>query len=883
MKTPKTDIEAVELLANEKYIDWISKIREILQHPDSPLSLKNGTWTVIKRQEMWQILGPKLFDEHLDRFKQCVVTVLREPDPQFELPSEKRFAANIRGKVLKHSHALRKGLAESLALLGSQPDALIHCSRGKAETIAITSIREIFKDSDWILWASLNYLLPTLAEAAPEEFLNAVEDALQKIPCPFDEIFSQEDAGIFGNNYMTGLLWALETLAWDEKYLVQVTVILGKLASHDPGGNRGNRPASSLTTIFLPWLPQTIASVDKRKVAIQTLQKEFPAIAWKLLLNLLPNQHQSSMGSHKPVWRKIIPDNWEKGVSNKDYWDQISSYADIAVETAKGDFTKLNELISNLDNLPEPSFNKLLVYLGSAEVVNRSEEERTSLWVALVEFALKHRRYSDADWALSPELVEKIEQVANSLAPQKPQNLYSRLFSERDLELYEEKGDWQEQEKKLEKRRQDAIRKIVAEGGLEEVVQFAETVESPNKVGFSLGFVAEDDTDSVILPDLLETENKKLVLFVSGFVWGRYRSRSWEWIDKIDTANWSNTQIGQFLSYLPFTEKTWSYSKQLLGEHETEYWSRAGVNPYQAEDNLNLAIDKLIQYNRPHAAIFCLYRILHDKKPLDKTKAANALLKAVSSAETVNQMNRHYVDEIIKALQNDPETNQDDLFHIEFAYLPLLTGPGKSVSPKLLEQKLASEPEFFCEAIRLLYRSKNETKSDKEPTEQQKMVAGNVWRLLNDWRTPPGMQPDGSFSGNDFNAWLKSVKIKCEQTGHLEVAMSTLGSVLIHYIPDPSGLWIHKTLAEALNAEDAEKMRNGFSIGIFNSRGVYCVDPTGKPEKELAAKYKQQAEEVENAGYYRFAKTLRSLADSYEDEAKRNIEEHKDSAGDTSQ
>lgn len=112
--------------------------------------------------------------------------------------------------------------------------------------------------------------------------------------------------------------------------------------------------------------------------------------------------------------------------------------------------------------------------------------------------------------------------------------------------------------------------------------------------------------------------------------------------------------------------------------------------------------------------------------------------------------------------------------------------------------------------------------------------------------------------------------------------MITIGKVLIHYIPDPEGLWIHKALAQALNAEDAEKMRHGFEIGILNSRGVYCVDPTGKPEKELAAKYRQQAEEVENAGYFRLAITIRTVATSYEHEAERIIEEHRYSSDDPS-
>ena len=872
---PNNDRRVVELLAKEKYSDWISGIRGIVQLPDSPLSLKNGIWTVVKRKETWLSLGPSLFDDHLDRFKQVAIDVLKEPDPKFELPPEERYAANIHGKVLKHSHALRKGLAESLALLGNQSDALKNCSEGKAEAVAVLTIREIFRDSDWILWASLDLLLPTLAEAAPGEFLSAVENALQRSPCPFGELFSQEGQGIFGDNYMTGLLWALETLAWDEKYLVQLTVILGKLASFDPGGNWGNRPSNSLTTIFLPWLPQTIASGEKRKVAIHTLQKEFPEISWEILLNLLPNSHQTSMGSHEPVWRKTIPDNWEKGVTNEEYWEQISSYADIVVKIAKSNFVKLKELITNLDNLTGPSFDNLLEYLKSAEVVNLTEEERTPIWKTLFEFALEHKRCQDAEWAFKPELIEKIEQTAKVIAPQKPQNLYNRLFTERTFDLYEESGNWEEQREKIKVKRKNALQEIIKVNGLDAVLQFAENVESPRQVGFSLGFIGKDDVDSIVLPELLDTKKDKLKLFTTGFVWGRHQYRGWEWIDQIDTSKWNETQIINFLTNLPFRKETWTIAEKLLSDKEYKYWSTVEFNPYEAENNLEFAIERLIQYDRPKAAIRCIYASLNLNKTFNKTQATKALPKAVSSTETSYSMDTHEITDIIKFLQNDPETNQEDLFYIEWVYLPILSGPGKRAAPKLLEQKLASDPDLFCEAIRLVYRSKDKTKPEKEPTEQQKMLATNAWKLLHNWSTIPGMQKDGSFSKEKFNHWLDSVKTKCKESGHLEVALINIGQVLIHYIPDPDGLWINKTLAEALNADNAEKMRNGFCTGIYNSRGAHAVDPTGKPEMDLAAKYRQQAEEVENNGYFRFAISLRSIADSYEREAGRIIEEHK--------
>jgi hypothetical protein len=52
-------------------------------------------------------------------------------------------------------------------------------------------------------------------------------------------------------------------------------------------------------------------------------------------------------------------------------------------------------------------------------------------------------------------------------------------------------------------------------------------------------------------------------------------------------------------------------------------------------------------------------------------------------------------------------------------------------------------------------------------------------------------------------------------------------------------------------------------------------DPNGEPEKELAEQLPMKAEEVENAGFQRFAITLRGLADSYDNDAERIVGEHK--------
>jgi hypothetical protein len=870
----KSDIEAITQLLGIGYDAWLQKMREILHCPDSPLSLKNGIWKVVKRAELWTLLESRILDQNLGTFRSLAVKVLKERDPAFELPTEERYAASIHGKVLDHSHVLRKGIAEGLAILGSQPDACSNCSQGEAETTCVLVIREIFAAADWVIWGSLNSLLPTLAEAAPGEFLDMVEKALRLTPCPFDELFAQEGNGITGGNYLTGLLWALEGLAWDEQYLVRVCIALGELASHDPGGQWANRPSRSLETILLPWLPQTLASVDKRKVAVRTLLREWPDIAWNLLIQLLPGQHQISHGSYKPNWRKTIPDDREKGVTYQEYWQQASFYAELAVKTAGHNTPQISELIDHFDNLPKPAFDQLVEVLSSQTIVELPEDQRLLLWDHLTKFTNRHRRFSDAKWALSDELITSIEKVAEKLAPTNPFNLYQHLFTDRDFDLYEENGDWKEQQKRFDARRETAIAEIFQQNGIDGVIRFAESVVSPSQVGHALGVIENEVIEQALLPHFLDATDNKHKALVSGFIWSRYRIKGWEWCDNINKSGWTPEQTGHFLACLPFNKEAWNRASKWLQENQGEYWSRTGANAYQADGDLAIAIEKLIEHGRPHSAINCLDRMRHAKQPINVDQCVRSLLAALSSSEPTYAMAGYHIVELIKFIQSEPSVAQEDLFKVEWAYLPLLDCHS-GAAPKLLESRLASDPEFFCEVIRLIYRSKKEDQASKESTKESEAIATNAWLLLHEWKTPPGSQEDGTFSAEHFNEWLQRVKTLCIESGHLEVALINIGEVLIHAPSDPEGLWIHRTVATALNDRGAEDMRNGFSTGTYNSRGGHLVDPTGKPEKELAEQIRLRAEDVENAGFQRFAVTLRDLSVSYESEAERVINEHK--------
>lgn len=238
-----------------------------------------------------------------------------------------------------------------------------------------------------------------------------------------------------------------------------MTVILGRLAEIDPHrGNWAHRPENSLTTIFLPWLPQTCAPIAIRKVAVEALLQECPEVAWKLLLTLLPSSHQITSGSRKPSWRDFIPLDHSEKVSKKEYFEQVAIYANLAVQGAKTNLKKLSELIDRLDDLPPPAHNEILAHLTSAAVLDLAESEKVELWEALIDLVIKHRKFADAHWAMPIDQVDRIAEVAESLKSLTPELIHRRLFCQREFELIEEKENYEEQWRKLGERRAKAIR-----------------------------------------------------------------------------------------------------------------------------------------------------------------------------------------------------------------------------------------------------------------------------------------------------------------------------------------------------------------------------------------------------------------------------------------
>ena len=337
------------------------------------------------------------------------------------------------------------------------------------------------------------------------------------------------------------------------------------------------------------------------------------------------------------------------------------------------------------------------------------------------------------------------------------------------------------------------------------------------------------------------------------------------------------------MAFLPFKKEAWERVECWLGKDDAKYWSITEVEVRGYSDDLNIAVDRLLKHNRPLKAVKCLYRMILNKKSIDVSKCIQAL-RATASSNRSYRIDRHYTEKLIKYIQSQPLVAdqsqplvaENDVLEIEWKYLLLMDIENRSAS-KFSQYKLANEPKFFHKMIKLTYRSTQQDQPQEKLSDEEINNSSKAHQLLYIWNMPPGVQKKGAFDAEHFNDWLKRVITITSESGHLEAAMSCIGKVLIYSPNDPGGLWIHKTIAEALNQPQpsAAKMRHGFRLGLFNARGIRQVDPTGKQEKRIAEKYRQQAEDVENASFQRLAGTLRELALEYDRQAEEDVARHK--------
>ena len=141
------------------------------------------------------------------------------------------------------------------------------------------------------------------AEAAPNEFLELLERGSQTASTRSERTSETRKRRRIRPPWRTGVLWALESLAWNPQTFPRVVIILARLSETKIDDNWVNRPINSLSAMFRWWMPQTAASLNDRIKALEALCRRFPDVGWQVCIQQFEGRHQIGGYSARPRWR----------------------------------------------------------------------------------------------------------------------------------------------------------------------------------------------------------------------------------------------------------------------------------------------------------------------------------------------------------------------------------------------------------------------------------------------------------------------------------------------------------------------------------------------------------------------------------------------------
>ena len=868
------DVEVLEDITAAALDDIDERLHGVVRQADPLFTRVGAVWAVAAAEDSWRTARHALRDADLEALERAIQNVLGAVDPRLELPPEKRWSAAIYGKVRIHSSDLRKGLGRTVALLGVRGDE-VRLSGGRtarqwAERVVWSLLSRANEDPSAQLWASLGDVLPLLAEAAPDVFLRAVAEAASGQQPLVRELFQDMDDGWHASSPHTGLLWALECVAWSGRHLGFAAEVLATLAEIDPGGRLSNRPAASLRNLFRPWLPQTSAPAATRVSTLDALLQRHRDVAWGLLIALLPEHSAVGMPTYKPLFREWAEEG-ERTVTHDEFFGMVGAVAQRIVHVATADRARWTEVIPEFDRLPEAWRRESVAALEALDRDGLDSEVLVALWNAIEDFVRKHRQYSDANWSLSEEWLGPLASAGERLRPPLATELHRWLFESWHPDIgVSVRDDFAAFEAELQRAREDAIVQILSEQGFAAVVELATTVQLPWTVGSALASV--NDEHEYLALSLLGSGDERLVRFADGFArvrGGGAITAIRPWVERFEGRPLVQARL--LLAVVDVTE-AWELISELGTNAEKAYWAefipygRGADFPHVGE-----VARRLLRHGRAAMAIDALslyVERLGDSLDVDVVYDALTQLGTVEDPE-IGRVSEHDLTRLLDYLRSHG-VDETEVARLEWKFLPALHYETHAPS---LQRLLARDPATFVKFIELAFKpASSEVRT--EPNDVDQDLASNAYRLLREWRVVPGTREDDSVDAAVLQRWLDEARALLTQSDRLEVGELHVGEVLAHAPADPDGTFPTLAAREVLETAPNDRLEQGFTIGLLNKRGVTSRGMTegGKQEYDLARRYEAWAEAVQ-ASHPRTAGALRSVAESYQEEGHRNDEE----------
>ena len=780
--------------------------------------------------------------------------------------------AGVYGKTREESGIVIDALADSLVKLsvyaeqssGDTSDAI----RGRVKSL----VRLLLHDARGEQWLSASGVLRELAEAAPEEFLSAVDHSLR---CPrraVTRLISESSgSGALGRCWHADLLWALELLAWSPDRLHRVAEVLAKLTVVPVPGNWGNTPAKSLQSLFRAWWPQTMASSERRLAVLDRLIRDHNDSAWSLMVSMLPRGPQCASANAAPVWRE--EDAGKADLRGRvDLW-YLSEVGARVIAQAAARPERIATLVDSLDSF-DGSYRDSVIHLVET-ATEFDDDGRAGVRDSLCKYLGWHNSYNLGADRKSRASAERLRPMFDRLAPTDQVKASLWLFASDWINLPDgREQDHERHRESLAWERSRALGLVFAALGWSGISRLAAEAAAPGLVGWEIGRSALDTKE--IVGWFLERQRTvgwtQVDSVLRGLLAGMTDEKRATTLDLAVAqlqAQGSASEISDLLISAPFAPDSWKLLESKDSELLDRYWANVVPGLCRLDRvEIGTAVEQLIKRGRARSAF---QLVMYEPDHVDSLLLKVVLEAIRSGAEPDGPLpDGWHIGKAINAIEAAGKAPRRDLAMLEFAFFRVLEHTEHGA--KNLYSELLSDPALFIECVRLVYKPRN---SEPESVSDSLKAAAEVaWHILHSGRGVPGTMPEGSVDGVELKRWVVEVRRLAAESDRAAVADLTVGEWLSDCQPESDGTWPPSVIAEVLDDDQYEDMRRGFYAGTLNNQGVTsrAMGEGGAQERAQAARFRERAAAVANR-FPRVAEVLNSIAKHYEHDARREDDE----------
>ena len=298
------DVLVFEELSGKTYIECKKELETYL-HRENPFVVTNTSYRgsnlqLASVEDAWEELDIYITDELWSKFILLFYEVLIESEPIFDYPFEKHFEASIYAEKPEWSPTLKKGMIRTLIMRAYYRG---HEENQKQIDNIVSRVLDTITSKE--RWGYISQYLTDLCEASPESVLRKLEDELKQ-PQGLLELFEANDGDFMtSRHYYTNVLWAVEQLVQQKKYVVRALEWLWKVDSYNLKYSISNSPKGVLDVVFCAWINESALSVDKKIELARKAIENYPN-AWDVIASKLPQGTNSICSTlNTPKYRKI--------------------------------------------------------------------------------------------------------------------------------------------------------------------------------------------------------------------------------------------------------------------------------------------------------------------------------------------------------------------------------------------------------------------------------------------------------------------------------------------------------------------------------------------------------------------------------------------------